>query len=357
LNPPSFGGTILGVRWAVSLVALAACYSPSPQPGAPCPDGVCPTPLVCSPLTMRCEQTLATLDGDIVDAEPDAQLRDGCTPGPELCDDGIDQDCDGDDPACPANDDATGAIDITGGGMFTADLRYAHDDVAANGCSGDGGRDIFYSVTLTAPRVYYFDTFGSSFDTVVRVYGKPCAMVGTGAGAKACGNDSCSSDETQLAVSLPAGQSCIVIDQASDAETSGNVMLRAIAGTRDGMPLPSGMQMLTGNTSGSTNIWDPVDVNCDSPGTGGKDLAYFFTLCPAQTLLLDAETCTGATWDTVLYVRNGSTNQIGCNDDACGDLQSRITNVPIQNGVFFWLVIDGFDSSHSGAYTLKTNLR
>ncbi len=68
-------------------------------------------------------------------------------------------------------------------------------------------------------------------------------------------------------------------------------------------------------------------------------------------------TCTGASWDTVLYVRNGNTSQIGCNDDACGNLQSRITNVSIAGGVFFWLIVDGFDAADSGTYTVKTNLR
>ncbi|HEY5925883.1 MAG TPA: hypothetical protein VIV11_29550 [Kofleriaceae bacterium] len=346
------------MRWALALVLVGACYAPSPQPGASCADGVCPEPLVCSTITMTCEHAEGTIDSGVIsDDATDARLIDGCTPAPELCDDGIDQDCDGDDPSCATNDKAAGAIDITAGGTFTADLRYAHDDVAANGCSEDGGRDLYYSITLTAPRVYYFDTFGSSFDTVIRVYPRSCATVGTGANARACQNDSCNGEQSQVAASLPAGQSCVVIDQVSADETSGNVMLRAVASTRDGMPLASGMQMVSGSTANATNVMDPVDNNCDGPGSNGKDLAYFFTLCPAQTLLLDAETCTGATWDTVLYVRNGATTQVGCNDDACGNMQSRITNVSITNGNFFWLIIDGFDAGHSGAYTLLTNLR
>ena len=347
------------MRCGVVLVLLVACYSPAPQPGAQCANGDCPAPLVCSPATSTCELANTAVDAPVGDddAHIDAQLIDGCTPVAELCGDSVDQNCDGEDVACPANDEAAGAIDVTAGGMFTADLRYAHDDVAANGCSGDGGRDLYYSISLSAPRVYYFDTFGSSFNTVVRVYAKSCANVGSGASARACQNDSCGGMQTQVAVSLLAGQSCIVIDQDSSADTSGTVKLQVIAGTRDGVALPSGMQMVSGDTSAATNVMDPVDVNCDGPGSGGKDRAYFFTLCPAQTLLLDAETCTGATWDTVLYVRNGNTNQIGCNDDACGDMQSRITNVSIANGLLFWLVVDGFDSADSGAYTVKTNLR
>ncbi|HEY5951996.1 MAG TPA: hypothetical protein VIV40_41150 [Kofleriaceae bacterium] len=334
---------------------LVACYAPSPHPGSPCSNGQCPSPLVCSHATDTCE-----LSADPVDADTsivDTPLIDGCTPSPELCGDGEDQDCNGTDPPCAANDGASGAIDITAGGTFTADLRYAHDDVAANGCSGDGGRDIYYSISLAAPRVYYFDTFGSSFDTVIRVYARSCATVASGTNAKACQNDSCSGAQSQLAVSLPAGQSCVVIDQASSAETSGTVMLDVIAGSRDGSALPSGIQMLSGDTSGASNVMDPSDVNCDGPGANGKDVAYFFTLCPTQTLLLDAETCTGANWDTVLYVRNGNTTQISCNDDACGANQSRISNASISNGPFFWLIVDGWDATDSGTFTVKTNLR
>ena len=349
-------------RWLLPL--LAACYSPSPQPGAPCPDGVCPTPLVCSPLTQTCELTGSSdVDADVddapelVDAEIDARLIDGCSPVPEICGDSIDQDCNGNDPMCVANDGPAGAVNVTNGGNFTVDLEYARDDVTASSCGGSGGRDVFYQVTLSAPRVYYFDTFGSSFDTMIRVYARSCANVGTGPSGLACGNDSCSTEQTQMALSLPAGTSCIVIEQASSAETSGNLTLEVIAGSRDGMPMAAGMQTLTGSTANSTNIMDPVDTNCDGPGSNGKDLAYFFTACPSQTLLLDAETCTGASWDTVLYVRRGNTNQIGCNDDACGNLQTRITNVSISGGEFFWLVIDGYDAGHSGAYTLRTNLR
>jgi hypothetical protein len=36
-------------------VAIAACYHPHPQAGAPCPDGTCPSGLVCSPASQTCE--------------------------------------------------------------------------------------------------------------------------------------------------------------------------------------------------------------------------------------------------------------------------------------------------------------
>ncbi len=45
------------MRALVVATVLAGCYSPHPQPGAPCPSGTCPGPLVCSPATRTCETT------------------------------------------------------------------------------------------------------------------------------------------------------------------------------------------------------------------------------------------------------------------------------------------------------------
>src|SRR6185369_215656 len=71
---------------ALLLGMCAACYAPSPQAGAPCADGVCPSGLVCAPATQTCERPGFTVDGGAgasdapsdgaavaVDARPDAQ--------------------------------------------------------------------------------------------------------------------------------------------------------------------------------------------------------------------------------------------------------------------------------------------
>ena len=73
---------------ALVLVLCAACYSPAPRAGAPCPDGVCPSGLVCASATQTCE--VADIDirivhdrgvdahldaaGLVVDAPPDARV-------------------------------------------------------------------------------------------------------------------------------------------------------------------------------------------------------------------------------------------------------------------------------------------
>ena len=88
----------------------------------------------------------------------------------------------------------------------------------------------------------------------------------------------------------------------------------------------------------------------------GKDLAYFFTTCPSQSLLLDADLCPEPAWDPVLYVKRVNGNQIGCNDDTCG-VGPRLTDVTISNSTLYWLYVDGFDAGECGSYSLDTNLR
>jgi hypothetical protein len=331
---------------AVIAVLVAGCFVPDPQPGAPCTTTAeCPAPLVCSP-RLTCERDRAGIapdDGPRGDGpRGDGPRGDGCTPGG--------------DPACAANDGPAGAIDVTAGGMFEGDARLATDDVAANGCGGDGGRDLFFRVTLTAPQVYYFDTLGSSYDTVIRVYRKSCAAVGAGAGAAACGDDACGGGQSQVAVSLPAGESCVVVDERDGAQTSGALALRVVRGGRDGLPLARGAQTSTGDTCDATNASEPLDQDCDGPGSRGKDHAYFFTACPGEALRLDADTCPEPTWDPVLYVQRVTGEQLACDDDSCG-FGPRLTAATISGSALYFLFLDGFDAQECGPYQLDTNLR
>ncbi len=67
---------------ALAASLLVGCYSPSPQPGAPCADGRCPAGLVCSPATNTCERS--AIDAPMPDAGPDAFVIIDGAPSPFL---------------------------------------------------------------------------------------------------------------------------------------------------------------------------------------------------------------------------------------------------------------------------------
>jgi len=365
--------------WAVLLVAVGACYSPTIQTGAPCnKDEPCPRPLVCSTATGTCEH--ADIDAAVGDDAGDDQPPDafvppidappimGCTPiGFDICGDGIDQDCDGADSICAANDLPADAIDVTMGGMQSGNLNLARDNAPQKGCGDKGGRDLFYKVTLAEPQVYYFDTFGSNFDTSVRAFpGKACTAI-TATDLPVCSDDACGGNQSQLATELPAGTSCIVVDQNPN-QPQGAMALKVTAGGHFGDPLAAGPQTVTGDTCMSKDMWKG---SCGA--IGGKEDAYFFTVCPGVTSHLQATTCADPTlthFDTVLYLRKGGTMQGGfgtCSDDAsaCSPRPDRpdhadgsiLNGTPAAGPGLFFVVVDGYDSAACGVYSANLSVQ
>lgn len=344
---------------------MVGCYAPTAQPGSPCDDlHPCPSPLVCA-ASGTCERDDVDAAAPLADDAP-APSPDGCTPSFDVCGDGLDQDCDGEDPACVANDLADAPVDVTAGGTFGADLLHARDDAPQTACAGAGGRDVFFTVTLTARQVYYFDTFGADFDTTIRVYpGRACTALGNG--TPACSDDACSGAQSQLAVSLPSGTSCVIVDQGV-AATTGTLALRVVPGGRDGLPVQA---TVSGDTCTSTNVWEPTNTCADAGATGAKDLGYFFTACPNQTRTVNTRTCAAATdytFDTVLYIRKaGEAADITCVDDspACPARPTRpdhvdgsiLEGVQVQGPGLAWIVVDGYHSGACGAFTLTNMLQ
>lgn len=271
-------------------------------------------------------------------------------PGIEVCGNGVDEDCNGSDAICPANDLAAGAIDVSAGGTFTVDLSAAHDDnwaasTATLDCGNQGGRDVFYQLTLPAEEVVYFDTFGANYDSVLRLYPGSCTALGT---VLSCSDDACGQTRSQDAVDLAAGTYCLVVDQFSNTATTGATTLVVRRGGRAGTKLPNANGTVTGTTVGKANL---STASCEA-NTPRPEAAHFSTTCPG-TNTISANTCTGTTWDTVLYMKSGAATaaDAACGDDNCS-LQSRITNASISGANILWIIVDGFGTTGEGAYSL-----
>lgn len=339
---------------------VAGCYSSSYHAGSPCDDThPCPNGLVCSDASQTCELT----NSSALDAAADSpSLIDGCTPVPEICGDGIDQDCDGNDPPCPSNDKAAGAIDLGAGGTFTMDIQYATNDASKpNGqapfCGGPGGRDVYYKIHLDADEAIYLDTFGSDFDSVIRVFHGACADGVPPTGGTVCHNDACGGKQTQAIWELGAGDNCVVVDQFNDSETAGALTLHVERGHRSGLPINLGTA-LTGDTSTGT---DQSSAGCVHTG---PDLGYHFTACPGESLAITATTCNATlTFDSALYARQGNATAgaaLSCNDDdancsARGDAST--ISFTAQDAHLFWIIVDAGSDNVSGMFELDTSIQ
>jgi len=288
----------------------------------------------------------AAQDGVVCSATPGA-------PTAELCGNGIDEDCNGGDAICPPNDLPAGAIDISAGGTFAVDLSTAHDDNWAAttptlDCGDMGGRDVFYTFTLPAEEVVYYDTLGSNFDTVIRVYAGACTALGT---IQACADDACGTTRSQGALDLPAGTYCLIVDQFSSTTTAGAASLVFKRGGRAGTPLPAASGTVAGTTTGKTDL---SVASCEA-NSHQPDVGYFFASCPAAASV-SASTCTGTAFDTVIYLRSGAATSadVACADDntGCGNgLQSKLTT-SVSGANLQWIIVDGFGTTGNGPFTL-----
>ncbi len=268
------------------------------------------------------------------------------TPTAETCGDAIDQDCNGLDPTCPSNDLTAGAINISAGGTFAVDLGAAHDNYNSS-CGLGGGRDVFYTFTLPAAEVVYLDTFGSDYDSTVEVVAGSCAAMGA---SQACFDDSCAVRQSQGALALAAGTYCVVVDQFNNGQTTGATSLTFTRGGRTGTAI-SGAGTRTGTTCTGTNV---TTGTCQTNSTA-KDVGYYFMSCPATPSTVDASTCTGTAFDSVVYVRRaGATTDVACSDDACS-LQSSFTGAVVSGAGLNWLVVDGY-LANCNTYQLDYNI-
>jgi hypothetical protein len=108
--------------------------------------------------------------------------------------------------------------------------------------------------------------------------------------------------------------------------------------------IPPAGGVINGDTTGGT-----LSMTSTCAGNG-RERTYLRT--PATSGMATLETCGGAGFDTVVYLRTGgcSGTSVACNDDTCG-LQSRITPM-VTAGTQYTVVVDGYGGGDFGPFAL-----
>ncbi|MGK4007578.1 MXAN_6577-like cysteine-rich protein [Sorangium sp. So ce1036] len=242
-------------------------------------------------------------------------------------------------PSCPAH--ALGSMVPQTVEGTTAGLG----DFVRAPCGTAGGAEETYSFTAPSDGVYVFDTFGSSFDTIVHVHDGTC-----GGASLAC-NDNAPGSASRVAVPLVAGQAVVVVVDGSGASASGAYKLNVSLFDGDATcasPIDLGStvpQTVTGST-----LFQPDSAAPSCTASSGNDRVYRFTAPAEGTYVIDTQS---SSFDTVLHVHDGERctgAELACNDDASG-LASRV-EVTLTEGQVITIVGDGRPSA-SGILTLN----
>ncbi len=229
--------------------------------------------------------------------------------------------------ACPVEDLGNTVPNVVSGDSTQ------YFDGFESACGGQAGQDAAYLFTAPADGSYTFDTFGSSFESIMYVLDGTC-----GGSVLACGNEG-------TLVTLGAGQQVTVVVDTVYIAGQFDLHINGLGGVCPDSDL--------GNTVPQAVVGDTSDGdNTDAGSCGGAfsfDDLYTFT-APADGLY--AFDTFGSALDTVLYVRDGGCGgaELGCNDD--------FTDVVEQSRVVLGLaasqtVMLGVDGNGIGSYTLN----
>ena len=265
-----------------------------------------------------------------------------CSASMESCGNGCDDNGNGmvDEGCGPPNDRCTSPYPLVGASGTRTDT-FTGANASVTDCAN--GAEIWYSFTISSRQIVYFDTFGSTFDTKISLRN------GCSAASLQCEDDDCATTQEQLVRLLDPGTYYVAVHAFSAATTTGTVSLRwqrvrAGNGTHT---------RITGNGtySGTTAGTGIVASSC--AGGSGPENGHFFTLCPATSRTVTANTCTGTSFDSVLSIWRDGDVQVACNDDSCG-LQSSTSGAVAGPGVFL-IQVDGYSAAATGAYSLAVS--
>jgi hypothetical protein len=266
--------------------------------------------------------------------------------------------------ACrPTNDLCTAAtpINLTLGSRIAVSGRTTnayHNITAPAGCAtAPTAPDVYYSFTLTRRELVYVDSFGSTYDTVL-FFANGCAtpIGATTTGDRVCDNDRggiCTTGGTasQIVALLAPGTYYLVVSGNGTASGAFTLNLEHLAVGNDTVtPLAAGTTLQAGATAG-TGV---LSHSCGW-GTLSPEDNFWWRTCPESASgSFTANTCSGATWDTVLALYNGSGVGNLCNDDVggtCG-FRSTITGTVAAGAGLHLLILDGFGDTSLGTYSM-----
>jgi hypothetical protein len=199
----------------------------------------------------------------------------------------------------------------TATGLVATGSNSGYGDLVTPSCAGTGGSEVVFSWTAAEDGQYTFDTFGSSYDTVLTLYeGQACTP------ELLCNDDAGRSAQSRLSVAATAGDTFTIAIDGFSYDAVGDYQLTITWAE----PVPCDVIDLGsafGTTSGNF-VAQATDFGQIADCGGGTRRLSFLWQAPADGTF--SFSSAGSTFDTVLNLRPecGSATSLLCNDDYDG---------------------------------------
>jgi len=250
--------------------------------------------------------------------------------------------------------------------MDTSTATTSSDDPTPSCGGGRKYNSVWYKYTPASDVSLQADTQSSNYDTVLSVYtGSRGALTGV-----ACNDDYGSAYQSTVMFNAVPGQTYYMMVSsyyAGGGSLQFNLQETQIdpTPTPSPSPVPSGNDDFDGATTADplpyTNTQDTTlasagsDDSTPTCGGGSQNNSVWYSITPTENLPLRVNTL-GSDYDTVLSVysgERGSLQEIICNDDAPGALQSSVAFDAV-SGVNYHVMISSYSA---GGGNLTINLR
>lgn len=214
-------------------------------------------------------------------------------------------------------------------------------------CGSFDARDLAWTFTAPSDGDYTFDTFGSSFDTILAVLDGTC-----GGAELACNHNAPGSEngESGVLVPLVAGQTVtVVVEGVFGAMGEMQLDIGRVGGTCPDAALDDMLPLAVDDFVDAAD--NTTQASCGG-AFGGDDLLDFTAPVDGFYMLSTA----GSGFDTVLYVRDGGCNgsEIACNDDVGFDDDTSALVVPLVADQSVILAVDA--NGAGGEYSLTLDV-
>ncbi|MDM8523924.1 CARDB domain-containing protein [Desulfococcaceae bacterium HSG8] len=246
----------------------------------------------------------------------------------------------------PENDDFADAVTLEGlsGQQATGSNTDATKETGEPDHAGWGGKSVWWTWTAPETGYFYFDTHGSSFDTLLAVYTGPDADSLTEIISN--NNDGSDNGNSSLIFQAQSGVRYYIAVDGKPGE-SGDIILNRRKASRpenDDFADATALEGLSGQTTGSNTEATKETGEPDHAGSsGGKSVWWIWTAPENGYFYFDTH---GSSFDTLLAVYTGpdagSLTEIASNDNDGSDNYKSSLDFQAQSGVRYYIAVDGW---------------